>query len=454
MSSPSPRLPPALLGLVLAAAAALAYGHTLGVPFLLDDTVSIVENPTIRDLRNLGAVLSPPASSGFGGRPIANLSFALNHAVGGLAVRGYHVVNLAIHVAAAWLLAALVHRTLALLAGRGHVAADEGSARLIAGGAALLWLLHPLQTESVTYLSQRTEALMALFYLATLAAFLHGATSGRSRWLVLAVVSCALGMATKEVMVTAPVMVLLFDRTFVAGSFAAAWRLRHRWHLALAATWGLLLFLLLDVQERGVGTAAVSSWQYALTSCRTILTYLKLAAWPAPLVFDYGTAVAAGFGEVWPHVLALGALLGATAFALWRRPVAGFGAAWVLLLLAPATSFVPVAGQTMAEHRMYLPLAAPAVAVAWMAYRWLGRRSIFATAALAAVLGAATFDRNRDYRDARTLWTDTVAKAPANARAHAALGAALLAEGRLSAARTSLQRAVELDPRLAEAHNN
>ncbi|MBI5692430.1 MAG: tetratricopeptide repeat protein [Verrucomicrobia bacterium] len=453
-SSAFVRREPVILGLLLAAAVLFAYSNTLEVPFLLDDTVSIVENPTLRRLSDPLAILKPPANSGVGGRPVANLSFALNFAAGGLSVRGYHAVNLGIHLAAAFMMWRLVRRTLLLPVRHCREPIEERTAGRIAFGAAFLWALHPLQTEAVTYISQRTESLVAFLYLATLYAFLRGATAGSRTWMALSVVSCAVGMATKEIMVTAPVMVLLFDRTFLAGSLREAWQRRRRWYLALAASWGLLLFLLLDVHERGVGTAAVSSWHYALTSCRTILTYLRLAGWPAPLVFDYGTVVATGLSEVWPYVLAIGGLLLATAVALRRWPVAGLGAAWIFILLAPATSFVPVAGQTVAEHRMYLPLAALTVAAAWLAHRWLGRLALAATLGLGILLATATFARNRDYRNEVSLWTDTVAKQPSNPRAHAALGAALLAAGKLPAALASLERAVHLNPGLGEAQNN
>ena len=440
-------------GLIVLALVA-AYWNSHHVPLLLDDTAALVENPSIRRLWPLGPVLSPPSDVGTGGRPVANLSFALNYAAGGLSVRGYHAVNLAIHAAAALVLFGLVRRTLVLPVFRDLAWLDAAAARRIALGAALFWSLHPLQTESVTYLSQRTESLMGLLYLATVYAFLRATTERCPGFAALAVACCALGMATKEVMVTAPVVVLFFDRTFLAGSFRAAWAERRRLHLALAATWALLVFLLADVHERGIGHAAVSNWHYALTSCRSILTYLGLAFWPAPLVFDYGTAVATSLAEVWPYVVGLAALVGATLVALWRAPRLGFLGAWTLGILAPASSFVPVAGQPTAEHRVYLSLAALAVGAALVLVHRLGRFAAPAGAILAVALGVATAYRNHDYRSALALWTDTVAKRPDNARAHAALGAARFAAGELSPAISSLQRAVELDPRSAEARNN
>lgn len=431
-----------------------AYSNTFDVPFLLDDTAAIVENPTLRRLWPPGAVLSPPANAGVGGRPVANLTFALNFAAGGLDVRGYHGVNLAIHLSAALVLFGLVRRTLELPLVRPWVAQTGTSSVRLAWGVALVWALHPLQTEAVTYLSQRTESLMGFFYLATLYCLVRSAPTASIGWRGLGVLMSLAGIATKEVMVTVPVLALLLDRTFIAGSFRAAWQARRRFHLALMATWIPLLFLLADVHERGVGHAAVAWWEYALTSTRSIIVYLQLALWPAPLVFDYGTDVVRRVVEVWPQLLLLAALVGATGFALWRRPRAGFLGAWVFCLLAPATSIVPVAGQTMAEHRMYLPLAAVVAGLVGLAHRALGPRASLITVAAAILLGGATFARNRDYRDAVTLWTETVKQRPQNARAHAALGAALLEQGRLAPAVASLESSLRLDPNSSEAHNN
>ncbi len=437
---------------VLAAAALAAYWNTFSAPFVLDDTASITENPSIRRLWPLGPVFAPPANVGVGGRPLSNLSLALNFAAGGFDVRGYHVVNLAIHVVAALVLFGLIRRTLALPALATRFSAAEGAT--LAFGVGLLWALHPLQTEAVTYVSQRTETLMALFYLLTLYCFVRGTQGEPQRWFSLSIVTCVCGMATKEVMVTAPVIVFLFDRTFVAGTIRGVWEQRKRIHLALAATWAVLLFLLVDVHERGVGYGVIRWWEYALTSTRAILFYLRLALWPAPLVFDYGTEIVRSPLEVWPQMIVLGALVAATVWALWRRPFLGFLGAWVFIILAPASSVVPVGGQPMAEHRMYLPLVAVVVAVAVLVHWLVGRRAIIVFVPLGLLLLGATVVRNRDYRDVVALWSDTIAKRPLNARAHAALGAAYVELGQLPLAIGALERAVQLDPASADAHNN
>ncbi len=210
------------VAVVLIVIVALAvYANSFRGPFIFDDEQSILQNPSIRRLWPIWGPLNPPKGGWpVQSRPIMNLSLALNYALFGLDVRGYHGFNLTIHVLGALLLYGIVRRTLSLPALRdrfGKVAAQ------LALAAALIWTVHPLQTESVTYVIQRTESIMGLFYLLTLYCVIRGACSARPvGWCLSAVVACALGMASKEVMVTAPVIVLLYDRSFLARSQGVA----------------------------------------------------------------------------------------------------------------------------------------------------------------------------------------------------------------------------------------
>ncbi len=466
-SEPAPRagawrwLAPA--GLVLALV--LAYANTLHAPFLFDDTGAVLHNPTIRRLDSLAIFFPPADGSTTTGRPVVNASFAFNYAVSGENVWSYHALNLAIHAAAALALFGLVRRTLASLSL--NLSSFNRAAAALA--AAALWALHPLQTESVTCIAQRTESLCGLFYLLTLYAFARAALPAvqppprwsaltPTRWLALSVVSSALGMATKEVMVTAPVLVFLFDRTFVARSFAAAWRARRIYYVALAATWlGLLALLFLGSGARGASAGfglGVTGWTYLLKQGEAVLLYLRLAGWPYPLVLDYGTAVGR------PDLLFLGqglvvvALLAATCWALVRRPVLGFFGAWFFLILAPSSSVVPLVTQTMAEHRMYLPLAAVVVPGAVALFVRFGARAAWVLGGAVLLGGAATVARNADYRDVATIWAETVRRRPDNPRAHHNLALALHRAGRLPAAHGAFARAVALDPAYVVGHYN
>jgi Flp pilus assembly protein TadD len=467
--------------LVLVFALLAAYANSLRGPFVFDDVEAIVENGTIRSLGP--AVFSPPFADGqtVGGRPLVNVTLALNYAAGGLDPVGYHGVNLAIHLAATLVLFGLVRRTLMLapVAGLGE-AGQPGSATPATAGVpfaaavALLWGLHPLQTEAVTYVIQRAESLMGLLYLLTLYCFVRGAhgpsfagpTEGKKRglWLGLSVGSCFLGMATKEVMVSAPVLVLLYDRAFVSGSLADAWRRRRFYYGALAATWLLLGALVLSTKDRGGSMGlglGVSFRDYLLTQGPAILHYLRLVAWPQPLIFDYGAVFPENALASLPAVVAVAALAAGTLWLLWKKPVAGFLAGWFFAVLAP-TSLVPANRQTISEHRMYLALAPLFVLGAALAVRALGRlpparRGAVAAAAvglLAAAWGGLTWQRNTVYQSDFALWSHTAAHRPENPHAHSNLGIALAAAGRTEEARAQFAEAVRLEPRMASFRNN
>src|SRR6185436_20424638 len=159
-------MPRGLAVLLIAAAGVVAYANTLANPFIFDDEFAIVRNQSIRDPGDLGAVFSPPVESPTAGRPLANLSFALNYAAGGDAVRGYHVVNIAFHVVCGWLLFGIVRRTF--------------GTDLFAFSIALLWTVHPLNSEAVTYVTERTESMMACAFFLALYASIRASGAGRA----------------------------------------------------------------------------------------------------------------------------------------------------------------------------------------------------------------------------------------------------------------------------------
>jgi Tfp pilus assembly protein PilF len=463
---------PRLLAVALIVVAALlAYHNSFPAPFILDDILSIQENPTIRHLWPIWPALSPPHIGGLTveSRPVINLSLAINYAFGGTEVRGYHVLNLTIHILAGLTLLGIVRRTLLQPRLRERFGA---AANGLALATAVLWTVHPLQTESVTYIVQRAESIMGLFYLATLYFFIRGALSARPRlWYGLCVAACALGMASKEVMASAPLMVMLYDRTFLLRSFREAWRRRWPLYLALASSW-IVLGCLLPVSLRNVATNAninhVVWWEYLLTEPGVILHYLRLSVWPHPLCFDYyGWPMARTWMSVLPPALVMAPLLGATLWACRTSSPWGFLGAWFFLILAPSSSFIPTDSPAY-EHRMYLPLAAVVTFIVARGYEGLvgvarcvdareNQRRFIAYGVVGLIvvtLGYLTVRRNKDYRSDMSIWADTVAKRPQNVRAHCSLGAALIQLGRLREAIVQLEQALRINPDYADAHYN
>ncbi|MCC6418692.1 MAG: tetratricopeptide repeat protein [Gemmataceae bacterium] len=419
---------------LLVIAGLLAYSNSFTKAYILDDAPWIANNANLGDpaayLRSMGM------------RPVGAATVLLNYWLGGKSVLGFHAFNLAIHLAAALTLFGLVRRTLLLDRWQGRF---DTSAPWLALSIALLWLVHPLQTQSVTYIIQRLESLMGLFYLLTLYCVVRGAAplvadhplpAAHRHWLwyAAAVVCFTLGMMTKEVMASAPVVVLLYDRTFLAGSFREAFRRRWGLYVALMLPWGLLVpeRVLVEGTSAGFSTAGVTPLQYLMTQSGVLLYYVRLTFWPYPQCLDY---------QDWPIVTSLAdcwlsgsvvvlALLG-TAWALWRKPWLGFLGAWFFLVLAPTSSFVPIADVAF-EHRMYLPLAPIAILVVltgWAGLRWLAERrgwpdlvrrnlGAFLVAAAACALGTLTFVRNEAYRSSAVMWDDVLSRRPDCPRAH------------------------------------
>jgi Tfp pilus assembly protein PilF len=448
----------AVAGLFVAGVA--AYWNSFDGAFVFDDIPSIVQAVGIRSLR---AALFPLNS-----RLITNLTFALNYAVGGLRPWGYHLVNLIVHLGASLLLFGVLNRTFSLprLAGR------MGDGRPLAFSIALLWLVHPLQTESVTYIVQRHESLMGFFYWLALYSTIRYAESNRPGWCALAVGSCFLGMATKQVMVTAPLVVLLYDRTFLAGTTVAALR-RRRWlYAGLAASW-LWLFALLDFGRAlgagvtaGFGYRAVSPVEYARTQPQVIWHYLRLSLWPHPLSIDYQWPALKTIDEDIPALLGVSVLGSAAAWALWRRSELGFAGIFFFIVLAPTSSIMPIADLAV-EHRMYLSLAAvlTLVVVAFWQLSTLGkptpsvlqRRRQVALVVLITVsfvAGLATWRRNQDYSSGFTIWSRVLEVRPDDTRAHHNLGTALVERGDLAGAIDHYQRVLNVNPNDAVVLDN
>ena len=451
-------------------AVVLAYANSLSGPFLFDDENSIVGNASIRQI---DASLIPPRDTPVAGRPLVNLSFALNYRVGALDVRGYHVVNIAIHIAAALVLFGIVRRTLLLpkLAGRFGPASAN-----LALASALIWGLHPVQTEAVNYLSERTESLMGLFYLFTLYASLRaklsrsvpgsptptrknralgapGSDPGTARhrgqtpvhgdsrlWQGVAVASCAAGMACKESMVTAPVMVVLYDRVFMFESFRAAFRARRGLYAGLAATWLVLAALMASTPRTSVGFATgTSAWVYLLNQAELVARYLWLTIWPRSLVLDYGLPRALTVGDVVVPGAIVVALIVATVAAFRYAPMLGFLGAWFFVTLAPTSSVVPIATEVGAERRIYVALAAVAIGVVIALRQILNRRLSIALGVICLLLGAGTFARNQEYQSRLTMARTIVERRP-HGRAHFLLGNELIAAGQHDEAMAHLRQ--------------
>jgi protein O-mannosyl-transferase len=266
-------------------------------------------------------------------------------------------------------------------------------------------------------------------------------------------------MATKEVMATAPLMVMLWDRFFAADRTTS----RKSLYASLAATWVILAVLVAGGHRSpsvGFGFAGWPWWRYLMTQAEVVTHYLRLAVVPAPLVLDYDWRAASSLAQVAMPGLLLTALLAATVWGLMRRSPAAFAGAWFFLILAPTSSLLPIVTEVAAEHRMYLPIAGVISLVVLGLFALMkDRRALMGAGGLAAaavviLFARMTYARNADYHDYDRIWTETIAARPLNARARNNYATSLLMKGRYAEAEPHLRVAVTENPSLAEAEAN
>ena len=450
--------------LLLVVAGVVTHANGLWGDFLYDDRTSILPEPAIRSLWPPWSAMWAAADSSYAGRPIPTLSLALNYALGGFDVRGWHAFNIAVHVLCGLVLFGVVRRTL-----DGPLLRERFGdwAEAIAGATALLWLVHPVQTVTVAYVTSRTESIMGLFYLLTLYCAIRakGATHA-GRWSAAAVAACALGMGSKESMVTAPLMVALYDVCFRTGSVRDALRERRNLYAGLASTWVLLAAIAVTgPRAKSVGFShGVGPFEYLANQSLIVTRYLRLVFVPHPLNFDYGFTRPLGLANVLLPGLMLVALVGAVVHALVRRPPLGFPGAWFFGILAPTSTVVPVVTEVGSERRLYLAMAGGLVLLVIGGARILQRtirsddRRRFVAAGIVLVLAAgsswASIRRNLDYRSRLAIWQSALRAMPDNPQAHYAYGNALTTAGRRAAAGPHYDETLRLMPDHLEARVN
>jgi Flp pilus assembly protein TadD len=438
----------------------LVYAGNLGGPLLFDDAQSITENTTLAPLGSF-AWLMPPRETPVAGRPLPNLTFALNHALFGDSPFAYHLVNLLFHLAVSWLGFSLVRIT--LVHGRVPESLRE-RAPALAFAAALLFAVHPVGVELVLYATQRTESLLAIFYLGALLLVAHAAVSGRcSRGvLALAVLCTVLGAGSKEVFATAPLCALFYDRAFFAGGFLPALRARKALYAALSV--GYLPIVLLQRTDPRPGSVRFFELDYLVAQARIVPGYLGHALWPAHPQLDYGMLVPQDAHGAWPWIaLCLLGVMVAT-WAAFARPRAGFLGVCVLGVLAPSSSLFSVHTEVGAERRIYLPLVAIAAYVVVALVLALRRLPLSQSAERAfptllcagAVIGLVLSARAyaESFATAELAWRTAVQARPDNPRAHYNLAETLRRHGRPDLAEPEYRAALRCFEGYADAHSN
>lgn len=500
------------LALVLTAlTAAVIYSNIYRSPFVFDDISSIVESKPIRDVSiflSLKRLLRP--------RGIVDLTFALNYEFGKLDVFGYHLVNLIIHVINGWLvyfLALTIFVRLTELKNASVETAPEvirpppGEAgalsqdHLKALAAALIFVAHPIQTQAVTYTAQRYAAMAALFYLASVLAYLKArilqqrdrqregpavqskkkravaapAQSSRRATIVALyalVFFCALlAFLSKQNAASLPLTLLLVEYLVIDRTWAG-WKRKLPWIGGFFIVFTIFVVSVLSFYQGAAGgrgvledvsrlmaeTENVSRWSYLCTQFNVLVIYIRLLFLPVRQNLDYIYPFKNGFFDGLTP-LAFLFLVGVVAVGLWnlrKRPLISLSIFGFFIALSVESSIIPIK-DALFEHRLYLPMFSFALLLADLPYRFLSnRRNLIlpVTAIIILSLGTATYARNRVWQDGITLWSDVVSKSPDNSRAYTNLGVELADVDRLPEAIRQYRHALRISPADPLAHND
>jgi tetratricopeptide (TPR) repeat protein len=447
-----------------------AYSNSLSVPFIFDDIPCIQKNEAIHWTHfSWSGVQRAVRESPSSGRPVANLSFALNYYFGQLDVRGYHAVNVVIHLLGS-LLVYLV--ALALLR---HFAPHEdqrlrpSAAHWIALATALIFISHPIQTQAVTYTVQRMTSLCTLFYLAAFALYIYGRvakTSHRRCTLWVAGLACwVLALGSKQIAATLPLVVILYEWFFLQ-DMSPQWARRN-------AKYGLLMLLLLclgawiylgnepwDSLTQGYAKRDFTLGERLLTQFRVVVLYLSLLVYPHPSRFNLAHHIETSQSLLVPittliSMASVFGLLGLAVYLARRQRLASFCILWFFINLVIESSVVPL--EMVFEHRVYLPMLGPALLASWLLFTVLNQRPRWAIAiaiAVSLLFATGTYQRNHAWMDEVTLWADAVDKSPLRWRSQYNLGHYLEKQGRYDEAVQHYREALRIQPNYAPALNN
>ena len=460
---PPPPVSRSRLGFALGGSAvllpALLYFNALPNPFVYDDYRTVVENLAVHHLADLGSLIRANLF-----RPVLALSYAIDAERWGLEPFGFHVTNVVLHTFNVALLFLFTWR--AVEDSREGVADSRGHATAIAGLAAVLFAVHPMMTQAVGYVSGRSEVLCGTWFLLGLLAMRQGLASGRARWIVIACVALALGLATKEVAAMLPLVALVYDRVLLQGPPEARRRRLVMIHVplltlvVLAAAIRAATYLFLEARPTFV--PRWTPWQYFLTQFHVVWRYVFLLV--APLwqsIFHSVRLVTSPF-DLMTVTSAIGLLLSTVLAVRVRRhlPLLTFGMAWFLLLLVPSSSVIPLQ-ELMSEHRVYLASAgffiAVAAATSWMLARVPAAGAVPRLAVgvllvlVVGTLSGLTVARNRVWASPAALWRDAARKGP-TAWAYFNLGNALREDGDCVRAIPAYKSAIRLNPSFVPAY--
>ncbi|MGH9558669.1 MAG: tetratricopeptide repeat protein [Bryobacteraceae bacterium] len=412
------------------------YGPAIYGAFVFDDYHLPFFTPNVSP--NFSAWVHP-----FGIRPLLMLSFWIDYTIGhGSDPFVFHVTNVLLHFATS----ALAARIAAKLLEWAGVAGKMRAALAVFAGA--LFLLHPLQTESVAYVASRSEALSVMFYYAAFAVFLYRQSESITLPRSIAVLALfAAALETKEHTLTLPALFLLTDYFWGRGGLRKNWILYSLLAAAGAVGAAFIWRVLRFADTAGFHLQGLNPLDYFFTQCRVIWIYVRMFFLPFGQNIDPDVAVSTGplnHGAIF-GLIALIALIAAAWIYRKRFPLASFGVFVFLLLLAPTSSFAPIK-DVMAEHRLYLPFLGLALGCLEFARRLKFSQAVWAGAAALAICCILTYQRNQVWANPLALWQDSVSKSPNKYRPRFQLAYAEFIGGRCPESAKSYEAASRLAP--------
>ncbi|MBU0606132.1 MAG: tetratricopeptide repeat protein [Candidatus Omnitrophica bacterium] len=440
-----------------------AYSNTFHSPFQFDDEWNIVNNPDIKNLSNLRAIFNFMPT-----RFITDLSLAINYHFGRNNVLGYHLFNLLVHLSAAIMVWWLVILTLQTPALRDKKIA--GHSCLIAFFTALIFVSHPVQTQGVTYIIQRAASLAALFYISALAFYVksrllqheEGRSHSRLFFYALSFIALILAMFSKEMTITLPLMILLYEVCFFREEGID-------WKRVIPFLMTLIIIPITMVATKSVNFGemrlsaqegpGISPFNYLITQFRVIVTYLRLLLVPVNQNLDYDYSVSKTLFDI-PTLssLILLAVILIIAVRMFRKyRLISFGIFFFLLTLIPESSVIPIK-DVIFEHRLYLPMVGYAIFLVSAAYYIFENKGIKPAIIILSIAGISysmlTYSRNFIWKNEFTLWDDAVRKSPNKARPLNNRGKVYQDKGDIDQALSDYNKAIELNSEYADAYNN
>jgi len=378
-----------------------------------------------------------PAAFWIGGvRPLLMATYWINFIISGTRTFSYHVGSLLLHAITAGIVFLLLDRLLDIA----EVRTNRQALALFGAG---LFLLHPLQTESVAYIAGRSEVVAGLFYAAAWLVFVNNLGSAMKLLTTIEILLlAAAAVESKESAISLPAILFLTDLYWNPARLTQ--QIRNRAILYVPIVLGGLIAAVKILQSLTSGTAAgfsiagVTPGLYALTQCRVILTYLRLFFLPVGQNGDWGLPLFRSLTDhaAWVYVLGMLAFVGVIVWSYHRARLLSFGLATFLVLLLPTSSIVPIK-DAIAERRVYVPVIGLILSSIWALDHFRPRLRMLREAGslriisvvILVVAAALSFERNKMWGSDTLLWGDSINKNPSNSRAHMGLGDAYLMHG-------------------------